>query len=213
MQCKLAKERKPMRRNWIFLLAIVSLIAFGCKKNETTTSDTATTDTYASTTSTSATNTPATTSTTGTSASVSEADKTFMAKAAQGGMAEVALGQMAATKAASNDVKDFANRMVNDHTKANDELKQLAANKGVTLPADLDAESKKTSDQLSKKTGKAFDKAYMSEMVKGHQKVAADFEKESKAAQDPDLKAWVTKTLPTIQDHLKMAKQINAKLK
>jgi putative membrane protein len=202
-----------MRRNWIFLFAIVSLIAFGCKKNETTTSDTATTDTSASTTSTSAADTSATTSTTGTSASVSDTDKSFMAKAAQGGMAEVALGQISATKAASNDVKDFASRMVNDHGKANDELKQLAASKGVTLPADLDAESKKTSDDLSKRTGKAFDKAYMSAMVKDHEKDVAEFQKESSSAQDPDLKNWVTKTLPTLQDHLKMAKQINAKLK
>ena len=202
-----------MTRNWIFLLAIVSLIAFGCKKNETTTSDTATTDTYASTTSTSATDTSSTTSTTGTSASVSDADKAFMANAAQGGMAEVNLGQMAATKAASNDVKDFGNRMVNDHSKANEELKQLSAGKGVTLPTDVDAASKKTADELSKKTGKAFDKAYMSAMVKDHEKDVAEFQKESTAAQDPDLKNWVTKTLPTLQDHLKMAKQINAKLK
>ncbi|MDQ6800004.1 MAG: DUF4142 domain-containing protein [Acidobacteriota bacterium] len=196
-----------MRRNWIFLFAIVSLIAFGCNKSETATSDTATT------TSTFATDTSSTTSTTGTSASVSDADKTFMAKAAQGGMAEVALGQMASTKAASNDVKDFGNRMVNDHGKANDELKQLASSKGVTLPADLDAESKKASDALSKKTGKAFDKDYISDMVKDHEKDVAEFQKESSSAQDPDLKNWVTKTLPTLQDHLKMAKQTAAKVK
>ena len=203
-----------MRRNVLFLFAIVSLIAFGCKKNETTTSDTATTDTYASTTSTSATDTSATTSTTGTSAaSLSDADKTFMTKAAIGGMAEVTLGQMAATKGASNDVKDFGNRMVNDHGKANDELKALASSKGVTLPTDLDAEHKKASDALSKKTGKAFDKAYMADMVKDHVKDVAEFQKESSSAQDPDLKSWVTKTLPTLQDHLKMAQQTNAKVK
>ncbi len=128
-------------------------------------------------------------------------------------MAEVALGQMASTKAASNDVKDFGNRMVNDHGKANDELKQLASSKGVTLPADLDAESKKASDALSKKTGKAFDKDYISDMVKDHEKDVAEFQKESSSAQDPDLKNWVTKTLPTLQDHLKMAKQTAAKVK
>ena len=170
-----------MRRNWIFLFAIVSLFAFGRQKNETATSDTAAT-------STSTTDTSATTSTTGTSASVSDADKTFMAKAAQGGMAEVTLGQMAATKGTSNDVKDFGNRMVNDHGKANEELKQLASSKGVTLPTDLDAESRKTSDALSKKTGKAFDKAYISDMVKDHEKDVAEFQKESSSAQDPGLK-------------------------
>src|SRR5258707_12459741 len=120
---------------------------------------------------------------------------------------------MAATKAAGNDVKDFANRMVNDPGKGNDELKALATNKGVTLPTDTDPDHKKAADALGKKTGKAFDKAYMTDMVKDHEKVAAAFEKESKAAQDPDLKSWVTKTLPTIQDHLKRAKQINANVK
>ena len=203
-----------MRRNLLFLFAIVSLIAFGCKKNETATSDTVTSDTSASATSTSATDTSATTSTTGTSAaSLSNADKDFMTKAAQGGIAEVNAGQLAASKATANDVKDFGNRMVSDHGKANDELKSLATNKGVTLPTDTDADHKKASDALAAKTGKAFDKGYMTDMVKDHEKVVAMFDKESKDAQDPDLKSWVTKTLPTIQDHLKMAKQINSKLK
>jgi len=202
-----------MRRNLLFLFALVSMIAFGCQKNESTTTDTASTDT--STTSTAyATDTSSTTSTTGTSAaSLSDADKEFMTKAAQGGIAEVNAGQMASTKAAGNDVKAFANRMVNDHGKANDELKQLATNKGVTLPADTDPDHKKAADALATKTGKAFDKAYMTDMVKDHEKVVAAFDKESKEGQDPDLKSWVTKTLPAIQDHLKMAKQINSKLK
>jgi putative membrane protein len=189
-----------MRRNWVFLFAIVSLLAFGCQKNETTTSTTAS-------------DTSATTSTTATSASMSDADKAFMAKAAQGGMAEVTFGQLAAAKGTNNEVKEYGNRMVSDHGKANQELTQLAISKGVTLPTDLDAESKKTSDELSKKTGKVFDKAYMSDMVEDHEKDVAEFQKESSAAQDPDLKNWVTKTLPTLQDHLKMAKQTNAKLK
>ena len=201
-----------MQRNLFFLFAIVCLIAFGCNKSETTTSDTVTTDT--STTSTSATDTSSTTSTTGTSsASLSDADKDFMTKAAQGGIAEVSAGQMAASKATDNSVKDFANRMVNDHGKANDELKNLATNKGVTLPTETDADHKKAADALAKKSGKAFDKGYMTDMVNDHTKVVAMFEKESKDATDPDLKAWVTNTLPTIQDHLKMAKQINGKLK
>jgi putative membrane protein len=136
-----------------------------------------------------------------------------MAKAAQGGMAEVTLGQLAAAKGTSSDVKDFGNRMVNDHGKANAELTQLATSKGVTLPTELDAESKKTSNELSKKSGKAFDKAYIADMIDDHEKDVAEFQKESSAAQDPDLKNWVTKTLPTLQDHLKMAKQTNAKLK
>jgi putative membrane protein len=195
-----------MSRNLLFLFAIVSLIAFGCQKNETTTSDTATT-------STSMTDTSATTSTTGTSASLSDADKDFMMKAAQCGIAEVNAGQMAATKAAGNDVKNFGNRMVSDHGKANDELTQLATSKGVTLPTETDADHKKAADALATKTGKAFDKAYMTDMVKDHEAVVAAFQKESTDAQDPDLKSWVTKTLPTIQEHLTMAKQISSKIK
>ena len=133
-------------------------------------------------------------------------------KAAQGGMAEVSLGQMAAQKATDADVKNFGNRMVNDHGKAGDELNQLATNKGIALPTDLDAEAKKTSADLSKKS-KDFDKSYMNDMVKDHEKDVKEFEKASKDVQDPDLKSWASKTLPVIQDHLNIAKQIASKLK
>ena len=95
----------------------------------------------------------------------------------------------------------------------NDELKQLAQNKGLALPADVDDESKKMSDKLSKLSGKDFDKEYINGMVDGHEKVVKSFEKASKDAKDPDLKAWAAKTLPTLQDHLKMAKETKAKLK
>jgi len=126
---------------------------------------------------------------------------------------EVDLGQLAASKATSQDVKDFGNRMVTDHGKAGDELKSLASQKGLTLPSTQSAEDKKTSDELSKKTGAAFDKAYMSDMVKDHEKDAKEFEKASKTLKDPDLKSWATKTLTVVQDHLKMAKDVNGKLK
>jgi putative membrane protein len=198
-----------MKRIRIIQLALIALFfAFACQKSETRVTDTGTT-TIAT-----ATDTSATTSTTGTAAaSLSDKDKEFVTKAAQGGMAEVALGQLAAAKATSNDVKEFGNRMVTDHGKANEELKQLATNKGITMPAEPGADEKKTKDALSKKSGKAFDKAYMTDMVKDHEKVVAEFQKESKDAQDPDLKAWVTRTLPTLQDHLKMAKQVASKVK
>jgi putative membrane protein len=136
-----------------------------------------------------------------------------MTKVAQGSMAEVSLGQMASSKATNADVKAFADRMVTDHTKLNDELKQLAQTKGVTLPADVDQASKDTADKLAKKSGKEFDKSYIGDMVAGHEKVAAAFEKEAKDGKDPDLKTWVTNSLPTIKDHLKMAKETKSKLK
>jgi putative membrane protein len=181
-------------------------LSLACQKSEpapAAATDTATTSTMVSNTG------------TGTSAvsTLSDADKAFIMKAAQGGMAEVALGNLAAQQGASADVKSFGNRMVNDHGKANDELRTLAGNKGLALPADTDAEHKAKQDELSKTSGKDFDKAYIDDMVKDHEKDVAEFQKESTAAQDPDLKAWVSKTLPTLQDHLKQAKEVAGKVK
>ncbi len=217
---------KKSRVLMILAACVLLFVALACKKSENTTS---TTDT--STTTTSATDTTVTTSTndtsgtsgtsgtpgtvtTGTTATtLSKDDQDFMTKAAQGGLAEVSLGSLAAQKGMSADLKSFANRMVNDHGKANDELKQLAQNKNFTLPTDMDADSKKTQDELNGKNGKDFDKAYMDAMVKDHEKDVKAFEKESKDAKDPDLKNWVSKTLPTLQDHLKMAKETQKKVK
>jgi putative membrane protein len=135
-------------------------------------------------------------------------------EAANGGLAEVKMGALAAANATNADVKAFGQRMVTDHGNVNEELKQLATAKGLTPPADLDAEHQKKYDDLSKKTGAAFDKAYMDEMVKDHEKDVAAFKKESTSATDSaDLKAWVTKTLPTLEDHLKMAKETQKKVK
>lgn len=131
----------------------------------------------------------------------------FVRDAANVGMAEVELGRLATEKASSDDVKQFGQRMVTDHTKANDELKTLAESKGITLPADLDAQHKAARDKLSKLSGTAFDRAYMDEMRNGHKKVVAEFERESKTGTDPDLKAWAAKTLPTIESHLQMAER------
>lgn len=196
-----------MKKTIFVLLIAAALIAYGCAKNETTSTDT----TAATSTSVSASDTSATTSTS--AVSLSDTDKDFIMKAAIGGMAEVATGQIAATKATNADVKAFGNRMVQDHGKANDELKQLASTKGVTLPAETDADHKKKADDLSKKSGKDFDKAYMTDMVADHEKDVSEFQNAAQNAQDPDLKSWAAKTLPTLQDHLKMAKDTNAKLK
>lgn len=196
-------------------IAFAVALVFACRNQSETTSATNTTETV-NTTGTETTGTTSTTSTGssgGTVASLSTGDKEFIAKAAQGGMSEVQMGQMAASKGTTNDVKDFANRMVVDHGKGNDELKQLATTKGLALPAEPAADQKKTANDLSKKSAMPFDRAYITEMVKDHEKDVAEFEKASKDAQDPDLKSWVTKTLPTLQDHLRMAKQIAAKLK
>jgi putative membrane protein len=139
-------------------------------------------------------------------------DQAFAKEAAIGGMAEVELGNLAKQNAASADVKQFGDRMVTDHGKANDELKQWASQKNVTLPTDLDAKHKALKDRLSKLNGDAFDKAYMHEMLMDHQHDVAAFKKESTSGKDADLKAWAGKTLPTLQDHLKMAQDTASKV-
>ncbi len=139
---------------------------------------------------------------------VPTSDRKFMDKAAQGGMAEVELGQLAQQNGQSAEVKSFGKRMVDDHSKANDQLKQLAAQKGVSLPTTLDAKDQATKDKLSKLQGAEFDKAYMKDMVTDHKKDVAEFEHASKAAKDPDLKNWAGQTLPTLQSHLQEAQKI-----
>ena len=135
-------------------------------------------------------------------------DEMFVLDVAKDGMAEIDIGNLASEKATSDDVKKFAQRMVTDHGKANDELKTLAQSKNITLPAGVDAKAKATHDRLAKLSGPAFERAYMQDMVAGHRKAVAAFKKESTSGKDPEVKAWATKTLPTIEEHLKMAQDI-----
>lgn len=139
---------------------------------------------------------------------VSAADRQFMDKAAQGGMAEVELGQLAQQNGQSQQVKDFGKRMVDDHSKANDQLKQLASQTGVTLPTGLNTKDEATKTRLSKLQGAAFDQAYMKDMVADHKMDVAEFKHESTAAKNPDLKNWVSQTLPTLESHLQEAEKI-----
>jgi len=154
---------------------------------------------------------PAASAQTGKSA-VPAADVTFAKQAAMDGMAEVDLGKLASEKASNSDVKQFGQRMVDDHGKANDELKSWASSNNVTLPTEVNAQQKAMHDKLAKMSGDAFDKAYASHMVADHAKAVASFQHASKTASNADLKAWATKTLPTLQEHHKMARDINAKV-
>jgi len=133
------------------------------------------------------------------------ADQTFVVNAAKGGMAEVELGKLAAEKATKDAVKKFGQRMADDHSKANDELKSLAQSKGITLPTSVDPKDKATQDRFAKLSGDAFDRAYMQHMLADHRKDVAAFRTESKSGKDPDVKAWAGKTLPTLEEHLKLA--------
>lgn len=136
-------------------------------------------------------------------------DKTFMKKAAEGGLAEVQLGQLAQQNGQSQAVKDFGQRMVTDHTKANDQLKQVASQKGVTLPTSPNAHDQAEYNKLQKMNGEAFDKAYSKMMVMDHKKDISEFKHEANSGSDPDVKNFASQTLPTLQEHLQMAEQMN----
>lgn len=138
------------------------------------------------------------------------ADATFAMKAAQGGMAEVKLGKLAAEKASSPDVKAFGQQMVDDHSKANDDLKSVAEKQGMTLPADVNAKQQAMYDKLSKLSGADFDKAYVSDMVKDHTQDVKEFQKEANSGKDEQIKAFATRTLPVLQSHLDKIKSIQS---
>ena len=138
------------------------------------------------------------------------ADAPFIGAAAMDGMAEVEFGRLASQHASSPDVKRFAQRMVDDHSKAADELKGLASQKDVALATKLDDEHRAVQQKLTKLKGTAFDQAYMAHMATAHLKAVALFQEEAKSGKDADVKAWAAKTLPTIQEHLKAASSLNA---
>jgi len=158
--------------------------------------------------STSASNTQAGTAQSG---KVSPADKLFMRKAARGGKAEVELGKLAQEKASSPEVKQFGQRMVTDHSQAANQLKQVAEQKGVTLPDTLSAKDKATKARLEKLSGDQFDRAYMKDMVMDHTLDVREFKNEAKTGKDPDLKNFASQTAPTLEEHLKQAKSIAPK--
>lgn len=134
------------------------------------------------------------------SSSLSAKDKTFMKKAAKGGMMEVAMGSLAEQQGQSDDVKSFGKRMVSDHSKANDELKSIASQKGVTLPG------KEPTLKWSS------DKTYMNMMVQDHQKDLAEFQEQAKTGSDPELKKFAEDTAKMVQEHLDLAKETQSKL-
>jgi len=139
-------------------------------------------------------------------------DSKFVLEAANGGMMEVKLGELAKERAAASDVRKFGERMVTDHSKANKDLAAVAEKKGIKLPAELDKKHQEMVDKFKDMKGAEFDRAYMKAMVKDHEEDAAAFAQEAKSGTDDDVKAFAAKTLPVIQDHLKMAKEIWAKM-
>jgi len=136
---------------------------------------------------------------------ISRADRTFVRKAAQGGLAEVELGNLAVNRGSSAYVKQFGQRMVDDHSRVNDQLKELAGNKGITLPADIGAENRAVKARLSRLHGAAFDAAYIRDMKEDHRKDIMEFRMESNGGRDRDIRAFARKSLPTLQEHYRMA--------
>ncbi len=136
----------------------------------------------------------------------------FVRHAAEGGLAEVALGKIAAAKATDQDVKEFAQKMVDDHSKANAELTSLAKSKNLQVPTEPNAKHKAEADRLSKMSGAEFDKAYMTAMVADHDHDVAMFRNYSERGDDTDLKAWAAKTLSTLEAHDRLAKTTASKV-
>jgi len=140
-------------------------------------------------------------------ASVSKDDATFVVNTANANMTEIQLGQLAQQKGTMKDVKDYGAMMEKDHTAAGEKLKAIATQKNITLPATISNDMQKNVDDLQKKTGKDFDKAYISMMVDDHKKVISQFEDESKKGSDADIRAFADSTLHTLRHHLQEAEK------
>jgi putative membrane protein len=143
---------------------------------------------------------------------IDQKTRDFVAEATTGGMMEVELGSMAQQKAKSQQVKDFGKMMVDDHTMANNNLKDLASKKNIDVPASVTDNQRKDIDKLSKKSGADFDKAYVNMMVDDHKKTIDAFKKASGDVGDNDIKNFITNTLPTLQKHLDSIQSIKSKM-
>jgi len=144
---------------------------------------------------------------------VEKEDAQFAFKAASGGLTEVALGKLAQQKGENLRVKNFGMMMVKDHTKSDNKLMVLAESKNITLPASPAAADQKVIDELSKKSGKDFDEAYVSDMINDHKSDIKEFVYASKNCSDPDLKAFAAKTLPILKNHLDAINTIHDSMK
>lgn len=136
------------------------------------------------------------------------AEKMFLQKAGESDRAEVELGQLAEQKAESPQVKQFAQRMINDHTKNSDKVKEVAQQEGITIPDKISATDKAAKDRLEKLSGKEFDHAYMLDMLKDHEKDVREFRMESKDAKNPAVKNFAAQTLPVLESHLSEARSV-----
>jgi putative membrane protein len=145
------------------------------------------------------------------SAELSAADREFAMKAASGGMAEVQTGQLADQRSTSPQIKQFAQRMIADHTAANNELMQIAKQGNITLPSQPTGKHATEEQKLRSLNGTDFDQAYAEGQLRDHQEDVQLFRTEAASGQDPALKAFAQKTLPILEQHLQMAQALNQK--
>jgi putative membrane protein len=144
---------------------------------------------------------------------LTEGDYKFVKEAASGGTSEVELGTLAKQKGTSESVRNFADRMVKDHQKANNELQDIVTKKGAAIPAEVSHGERSTIEHLQKLSGTDFDKAYASAMVKDHKKDVKDFKSAAQNLKDPDLKAFAQNTVPTLEEHLWLAQEVENTIK
>jgi putative membrane protein len=200
-----------------FALIALLVSASGCGGNnessEGTTNDTSMSSSATSSDTTTTASTPAGTAGTGDQDTSKAADRDFVLEAASGGLMEVALGKLAQTNASSSQVKEFGRMMVTDHTKANTELKSVAAKKNITVSATPLEKQQKHIDELKEKKGAEFDKAYVDLMVDDHKEDISKFQDEANKGNDSDIKAFAAKTLPVLTKHLDHVQKIQEAVK
>jgi putative membrane protein len=146
------------------------------------------------------------------SMALSEHETMFVKKASAGNAAEVKMGELAQSNAESQEVKDFGSQMVKDHGQANMDLEPIAKSHEIAFPAEASEKQKMEYDKLSQLKGAAFDKAYIADAVEDHTKVAKEYQMEQTSVKDPALKAYAEKVTPIVEMHLKMAKELHAKM-
>jgi putative membrane protein len=138
-------------------------------------------------------------------------DQKFLKEAAGGGAAEVQLGQLALERAASPEVKQLAQRMIDEHSKTNARLAETLAAQGVSVSSELPSEAYRSYEKLSKLSGASFDRAYLQDLVKDHRKGVQLYEEQARNGKDPALRQFAATTLPTLRDHLQQAERMAAR--
>jgi len=193
------------------LLMLLALVSFGCKSdNQRTAGNSASPDTSSPSSTSSNSGTAGNQMTQ--SSTPNSSDEKFITDAAKGTRAQVELGRMVAARASDPAVRSFAKQMVKEHTDALNQLQKLALQKNITLSNDIPDAAKDMQSKLSNETGKQLDKDYMDGMVQDHQMDVQEFQTAAQSASDPDVKQWAGKMVPTLQEHLQKAQEIDQKL-